>query len=62
MGGGIRRFRNHSVAGTVRWPITLDSILQSTAAAAAAAVAPLGDMRLSVIDYVMSLEVYNIIS
>ena len=23
MGGGIRRFRNHSVAGTVRWPITL---------------------------------------
>ena len=24
MGGGICRFRNHSVAGTVRWPITLN--------------------------------------
>ena len=30
MGGGICRFRNHSVAGTVRWPITLTLLAQFT--------------------------------
>ena len=32
MGGGIRRFRNRSVAGTVRWPITLAILAHSNKA------------------------------